>query len=321
MSLHLPCCDSKLHLSDPSLRDPFVYYTVSLWFCADTLGGSRYVYEEGGVKTGFAVRLNDATLEAAVISGGGGQDNTKTAPAPAPILAETWHHAVATYSNGDLSITLDTVSTASVTTGFGEIQQHNNAAAIGSGGLLDSQSALYFEGFVDDVRIFDGVALTNEQISKLYTESVPSTVDNRPNFLLFVADDMNFDSPGFMGGVAPDVSPNLDQLASESIVFSRAYSANSVCQPSRQALLSGMYPPNYGSVGFFPMAEGTPTAVTRLHTDGCLTVAYHKTHHMEPASSFPWDFTERSSPVLAGETKKRIGRSPTLWAQSRSTPF
>ena len=37
--------------------------------------------------------------------------------------------------------------------------------------------------------------------------------DTRPNVLLIVADDMIYDSHGFAGGVAPDVTPNLDQLA------------------------------------------------------------------------------------------------------------
>jgi len=120
-----------------------------------------------------------------VINGGGGLSHVKFAAAPAPVLVETWHHALATYSNGELSIAMDAVSTASTKTGFGEIGHHNNAAAIGSGGLVDSLSSLYFEGFVDDVRIFDGVALTNEQISELYTEHAPAIpVDNRPNFLL-----------------------------------------------------------------------------------------------------------------------------------------
>ena len=37
----------------------------------------------------------------------------------------------------------------------------------------------------------------------------------RPNVLLPVADDMNWDSPGCFGGVAPDVTPHIDRLAKE----------------------------------------------------------------------------------------------------------
>ena len=119
---------------------------------------------------------------------------------------------------------------------------------------------------MDDLRRGDGTALTHSQIRELYLQH--HSASTRPNFLLIVADDMNYDSPGFMGGVALDVTPNLDKLARESRVFTSAHAATSVCQPSRQAMLSGKYPPNYGSVGFYPMAYGMETVVTKLREIG-----------------------------------------------------
>lgn len=112
----------------------------------------------------------------------------------------------------------------------------------------------------------------------------------RPNILIIVADDMNYDSPGFMGGVAPDVTPNLDHLASEGFVFKNAFSTVSVCQPSRQSMLSGLIPHNYGSAGFFPMSEGTPTLPSLLGDAGYLTGIIHKMHHMLPKESFNWAY-------------------------------
>ena len=38
----------------------------------------------------------------------------------------------------------------------------------------------------------------------------------RPNVLLLVADDMNWDSPGCFGGAAPNITPNIDKLASKA---------------------------------------------------------------------------------------------------------
>ena len=43
-------------------------------------------------------------------------------------------------------------------------------------------------------------------------------------------------------------TPNLDQLKSESIWFSQAYSASPVCAPARAALLTGRYPHRTGAV-------------------------------------------------------------------------
>ena len=36
----------------------------------------------------------------------------------------------------------------------------------------------------------------------------------RPNILMIVADDMNWDTPGCFGGAAPDVTPHLDDVLS-----------------------------------------------------------------------------------------------------------
>lgn len=46
----------------------------------------------------------------------------------------------------------------------------------------------------------------------------------RPNILMIVADDMNWDTPGCFGGAAPDVTPHLDKLASEGMRFKNAIS-------------------------------------------------------------------------------------------------
>ena len=64
----------------------------------------------------------------------------------------------------------------------------------------------------------------------------------RPNVLLIVADDMNWDSPGCFGGAAPDITPNIDKLASEGMRFWHAYVNISICTPSRSVMLTGLYP-------------------------------------------------------------------------------
>ena len=137
--------------------------------------------------------------------------------------------------------------------------------------------------------------------------------ETRPNILLIVADDLNYDSLGYAGGVAPDVTPNIDRLASESFSFERAFTAVSVCQPSRQAMLSGRWPHNYGSGGFFPMAEGIPTLVTWLAEAGYLTGNIHKLHHMLPKESFPWDYDNEKLGLQAPDGV--VGRDPQAIAR------
>ncbi|MFY0654926.1 MAG: sulfatase [Cyclobacteriaceae bacterium] len=132
--------------------------------------------------------------------------------------------------------------------------------------------------------------------------------DARPNVLLIVADDLGYDSPGFAGGVAPDVTPNLDRLASESFSFKNAFSVVSVCQPSRQSMLSGLIPQHYGSKGFFPMADGTPTLPGLLRASGYVTGNIHKWGHMRPIESFNWNYDNKALGLT--DPTGIVGRDP-----------
>lgn len=62
----------------------------------------------------------------------------------------------------------------------------------------------------------------------------------KPNFIFIVADDLGAHDLGCCGG-GDDASPNLDRLAREGMLFSRAYSNSSVCSPARFALITGRW--------------------------------------------------------------------------------
>lgn len=63
--------------------------------------------------------------------------------------------------------------------------------------------------------------------------------DNRPNIILFLTDDNAFTYWGFGGG--PDLSPTIDQIASQGIQASEFYCTSAVCTPSRYSLHTGKY--------------------------------------------------------------------------------
>ena len=92
----------------------------------------------------------------------------------------------------------------------------------------------------------------------------------RPNVLLIVADDMNWDSPGCFGGAAPDITPNIDKLASQGMRFWHAYVNVSICTPSRSVMLTGLYPHKNGAEGFQRIHPGTPTLPALLNEAGYL---------------------------------------------------
>jgi arylsulfatase A-like enzyme len=65
-----------------------------------------------------------------------------------------------------------------------------------------------------------------------------------PNVLFIAIEDFNPAHIGAYGGKA--ITPNIDKLAQQSLVFDKAYVQFPVCGPSRAALLSGLRPPTTG---------------------------------------------------------------------------
>jgi arylsulfatase A-like enzyme len=62
-----------------------------------------------------------------------------------------------------------------------------------------------------------------------------------PNVVLFFIDDMGAVDLGCYGNVF-NQTPNIDKLAKRGVKFTNAYSACTVCSPSRAALMTGKYP-------------------------------------------------------------------------------
>ncbi len=74
--------------------------------------------------------------------------------------------------------------------------------------------------------------------------------ESRPNILLILLDDLGFADVGYnaeLFGVETNVvTPNIDALAKQGVMFKQAYVAHPFCGPSRMALLSGRMPHSYG---------------------------------------------------------------------------
>jgi len=109
------------------------------------------------------------------------------------------------------------------------------------------------------------------------------------NLLFITLDDMNWSMPGFMGGES-GLTPNLDKLAARSMRFVNCRAAVPICQPSREAMMTGLFPTHSGASGFTPIYEGTPTLTSILQDAGYFTACIHKVGHMLPLSCFPWDY-------------------------------
>ncbi|MEM7560468.1 MAG: sulfatase-like hydrolase/transferase, partial [Planctomycetota bacterium] len=102
--------------------------------------------------------------------------------------------------------------------------------------------------------------------------------DERPNLILIIADDMNWDDCGVYGH--PSIrTPNIDRLAVEGMKFEHAYLTCSSCSPSRSSIITGKYPHNTGAEQLhWPLPDGTSTFVGKLHESGYYTAAAGKWH-------------------------------------------
>jgi len=114
----------------------------------------------------------------------------------------------------------------------------------------------------------------------------------RPNILLITADDMNWNAPGCFGGKTPEITPNIDRLASEGMRFEYAHITIAVCQPSRSVLMTGRYPHRNGAEGFQPINKNVPTLQEQLHKAGYLQGILGKVKHLAPAEKFKWDMVQ-----------------------------
>lgn len=118
--------------------------------------------------------------------------------------------------------------------------------------------------------------------------ALPAATSGRPNLLFITVDDMDAALPGFMGNKL-GLTPNLDRLAAGSHRFVNNRTTAPICQPSREAMMTGRVPHRSGGLGFVPIHEGVPTLVTILKDAGYFTAAIHKTEHMRPPVCFPWN--------------------------------
>ena len=115
-----------------------------------------------------------------------------------------------------------------------------------------------------------------------------------PNVLFICIDDLN-DWTGFMGGHPDAKTPRLDQLASESVVFSRAFCPAPACNPSRASIMTGIRPSTSGVYHNphpwrkSPVLKDIMTLPQYFREQGYVVKGSGKTYHGAFPDSASWD--------------------------------
>ncbi len=129
---------------------------------------------------------------------------------------------------------------------------------------------------------------------------------DRPNVLFITLDDMNWDSVGVFGCKVPDITPNIDKLASQGLRFRHGHVTIAICQPTRAVWMTGRYPHRSGAFGFDPIHAGVPTLLETLKKAGFFTGIMAKVPHVVPTRSSAWD-------VIVQAQALGVGRDPELY--------
>ena len=82
---------------------------------------------------------------------------------------------------------------------------------------------------------------TKSLLSLLPFVTIGAMAQEKPNIILIMTDDMGWGDVGFNGNTVIQ-TPNLDELASEGMVFDRFYAGCSVSSPTRASVLTGRNP-------------------------------------------------------------------------------
>ena len=140
----------------------------------------------------------------------------------------------------------------------------------------------------------------------------------KPNFIIFIADDISWDDIGYLGNKLIK-TPNIDKLFSEGLVFKNMYLTTSSCSPSRNSIITGRYPHNTGAPELHtepPM--GMKTFVKGLKRNNYYTVSSGK-FHMGDYARDGFDLIHEKIEVIGnGGEKKWV---ETLENRPKNRPF
>lgn len=107
--------------------------------------------------------------------------------------------------------------------------------------------------------------------------SMPRRPDDRPNILFIMADDHGSQAMSCYGSRI-NRTPNLDRIANEGIRLDHCYVTNSICTPSRAAILTGTHSHVNGVTTFTNLDNRRPNVAKFLRHSGYQTAIVGKWH-------------------------------------------
>ncbi len=170
--------------------------------------------------------------------------------------------------------------------------------------------------FIGALFLFSITFLLSCSFSK---EEKKETISQRPNILFIMSDDHSSQAWGIYGGILKDYvkTPNIKRLADEGIVLNNAFCTNSICVPSRAAILTGQYSNKNGVYTLNDALSPDSMNIAKLlKANGYQTAIIGKWHLKKEPSGFDYynilhDQGRYWDPIL--RTAKNFYKKPKDW--------
>jgi arylsulfatase A-like enzyme len=128
-------------------------------------------------------------------------------------------------------------------------------------------------------------------------------ITQRPNFVFLFADDLGFGDLACYGHPYAK-TPALDQLASDGTRFIQAYAGGQTCNPSRTAIMTGLFPPRFAKGTGWNGFGDQITVTELLKNAGYVTGHFGKWHignreaqRQRPSGVYGIDVNDNGGPI------------------------
>jgi arylsulfatase A-like enzyme len=136
--------------------------------------------------------------------------------------------------------------------------------------------------------------------------------NQQPNILVFYVDDLRAELGCYGSNTA--ITPNIDKLASDGVMFNKAYTQQAICAPSRMSTLTGLRPETLGIYSIFTPLRNVHTKVVTIpqlfKENGFKTISIGKVYHhtIDDKASWTTHFEKEENSYLKPENKTLLER-------------
>src|SRR5215467_7915456 len=117
---------------------------------------------------------------------------------------------------------------------------------------------------------------------------IAQSQNQRPNIIYIMSDDHRYQAISAYG-YGLNHTPNIDRIAANGMLFTRAFVTNSICGPSRAVMLTGKHSHINGFMDNHSTFDGSQQTVAKLlHENGYTTAVIGKWHLVSDPQGFDY---------------------------------